>query len=573
AGDVGTGLELAGLADEPLHAVGVFRARRVGPIGVGRERRHGGREQRQERRGEEGNAVHGGPPWPRHRGWFSVVSQVSRQAQPLDFRAACPCHRVPLDPDRGRGITASSRRSRNRARARSPLARALAYARLLEMKPSLLDDSALNLGVADRADVDRSASEELARQSAAGGYGRWVLAAVVLATATVARAHGVSARIAAVWVGLVGCPRLAIARSFPRMRTSRRELWKRLFRTGLVLSSVTWGIGGSLLLAASGFDRPSRIVLLSIAGISAGATASMAADLALLRLHIALLMGPLLVAGLLTMPGGSRQVIGFAVVIATYATFLWIQAGHAHASFFSALVKAKLLERQAVELEEARQDSLDANRAKSAFLANMSHEIRTPMTAIIGYADLLLDPTLGASDRVDHVQTVRRNAEHLMALVNDILDISKIEAGKMTVESIAPSPSQVVMEVTSLMRVRAVEKKLAFEAEFVGPIPETIQSDPTRLKQILLNFVGNAIKFTEKGGVRIRVRCDPPELPDPRLTIEVSDDGIGMTEPQLEKLFTAFTQADASTTRKYGGSGLGLVISKRLAEALGGVIT
>ena len=160
-----------------------------------------------------------------------------------------------------------------------------------------------------------------------------------------------------------------------------------------------------------------------------------------------------------------------------------------------------------------------------------------------------------------------------MALVNDILDLSKIEAGKMTVESIATSPSQIVIEDASLMRVRAVEKKLAFGIEYVGAIPETIQTDPTRLKQILLNFVGNAIKFTAKGGVRIQVRCDPPESIAPRLTIEVSDDGIGMTGEELEKVFTAFTQADASTTRKFGGSGLGLTISKRLAEALGGEVS
>jgi CheY-like chemotaxis protein/HPt (histidine-containing phosphotransfer) domain-containing protein/anti-sigma regulatory factor (Ser/Thr protein kinase) len=195
------------------------------------------------------------------------------------------------------------------------------------------------------------------------------------------------------------------------------------------------------------------------------------------------------------------------------------------------------------------------------------------MAAIIGYTDLLLDPTLGASERVNHVQTIRRNAGHLMSLVNDILDISKIEAGKMTVESIATSPSQVIVEVASLMRVRAVEKKLGFDIEFAGAIPETIQSDPTRLRQILLNFVGNAIKFTETGAVRIQVRCDAPSSSAPRLTIEVSDQGIGMTEEQIGRLFTAFTQADTSTTRKFGGSGLGLVISKRLAELLGGDIT
>src|SRR3984957_1018898 len=394
------------------------------------------------------------------------------------------------------------------------------------MVGTLPDEPALALGPAERADVQRSASESLARQSVAGVYGHWVLAAVVLWTATIARHHPFGAVLGATWVALVGGGRLAVAKSFARTWAARPARWTRLFRTGVVLSSVTWGLGGSVLLAESHFDLESRLVMLSIAGISAAAIASMAADLALLRFHIASLLGPLMLTGLLFMPGTTRLVVGFGVVVSTYGTFLWVQAGHVHAALFSALVKAKLLERQAVELEAARQDSLAANRAKSAFLANMSHEIRTPMAAIIGYTDLLLDPTLGASERVNHVQTVRRNAEHLLSLVNDILDISKIEAGKMTVESISASPSQIILEVASLMRARAVEKKLAFDIEYVGGIPETIQTDPTRLRQIVLNFVGNAIKFTEKGAVRIVVRSDTPEARDPRLTIEVSDEGI-----------------------------------------------
>jgi signal transduction histidine kinase/CheY-like chemotaxis protein len=436
-----------------------------------------------------------------------------------------------------------------------------------------LEDLDPRLEPAERADVLRNAGESLARQSVASVYGHWVLAAVVLSTTSLARAHPVGIALAALWMGLVGSVRLVVARRFDPMWRSRPAVWTRLFRGGLWVSSATWGFGGAILLARSGFDRESWLVLLSIAGISAAAVASTAGDLALLRLHIATLLAPGMVAGLVFMPGTLRLVIGFAVVIAAYAAFLWVQAGHAHAALFNALVKTKLLERQTVELEAARRDSLDANRAKSAFLANMSHEIRTPMAAVIGYADLLLDPALGPSDRVNYVQTIRRNADHLMWLVNDILDISKIEAGKMTVESISTSPSQTIVEVASLMRVRAVEKDLAFEVEYQGAIPETIQSDPTRLKQILLNFVSNAIKFTEKGGIRILVRCDAPEMPDPRLTIDVADTGIGMTKDELNKLFTTFTQADASTTRRFGGSGLGLVISERLAELLGGEVT
>jgi len=215
-----------------------------------------------------------------------------------------------------------------------------------------------------------------------------------------------------------------------------------------------------------------------------------------------------------------------------------------------------------------------ASIAKSEFLANMSHEIRTPLTAILGYTELMLDQDQSAQERTECVQIIHRNGEHLLAIINDILDLSKIEAGKMAVERIEFSPTHVVAEVASLMRERAVDKNLSFDVEYVGTIPQTIRSDPTRIRQILINLVGNSVKFTERGGVRLIVgMADDVEAADPRLRFEVVDTGIGMSEEQLDRLFKPFTQADSSTTRKFGGTGLGLTISRRLAEVLGGGIT
>ena len=225
-------------------------------------------------------------------------------------------------------------------------------------------------------------------------------------------------------------------------------------------------------------------------------------------------------------------------------------------------------------LAKAKGRAEESVRSKSEFLANMSHEIRTPLTAIGGYAELLLDPKLTVSDRLNHVQTIVRNKDHLLQIINDILDLSKIEAGKMTVERIRCSPCQIVGDATSLLRRRALEKKLDFEVEYKGSIPKTIRTDPTRLRQIIINLVSNAIKFTELGGIRVVVQlADPPTAPDPRLQIDVIDTGIGMTPEQMERLFVPFTQADASTTRQFGGTGLGLTISRRLAIALGGEIS
>jgi PAS domain S-box-containing protein len=224
--------------------------------------------------------------------------------------------------------------------------------------------------------------------------------------------------------------------------------------------------------------------------------------------------------------------------------------------------------RRATEISEA------ANRSKSEFLANMSHEIRTPMTAILGFADLLMTAVEHSpSDRLNYVQTIRRNGEHLLTIINDILDLSKIEAGRMEVESVACSPCQVVMDVINLMGVRAAGKNLALVVQHQFPLPTQIRSDGVRLRQILVNLVGNAIKFTEQGEIKIAMRCDPASAPEPRLHFDVIDQGIGMTADQVSKLYQPFVQADSSTTRKFGGTGLGLTISKRLAQMLGGDIT
>jgi PAS domain S-box-containing protein len=236
--------------------------------------------------------------------------------------------------------------------------------------------------------------------------------------------------------------------------------------------------------------------------------------------------------------------------------------------------QAAELAQRAVELTEARNAALEAARVKSEFLANMSHEIRTPMTAILGYTDLLSDLEAGAEEHTSYLDTIRRNGEHLQRIINDILDLSKIEAGKMTLERIACSPAQLVSEVIALMRPRALAKGLTFTADYRGPIPARIHADPTRLRQILMNLFGNAIKFTECGGVQVVLRmAEASEAARSTLLVEVIDTGIGIAPETQGRLFTPFSQADASTTRRFGGTGLGLTISKRLAEMLSGDLT
>jgi signal transduction histidine kinase len=231
-----------------------------------------------------------------------------------------------------------------------------------------------------------------------------------------------------------------------------------------------------------------------------------------------------------------------------------------------------IADRQA-ELEAANARVEAANAAKSAFVANISHEIRTPLAAIMGHTDLMRLGGLSPQDFADYVQIVRRNSTHLLSILNDVLDLSKVEAGRMTIESVPCSPASLVDEVARSMRPQAEEKNLKLHVQCPQSIPASIVSDPTRVRQILMNLISNAIKFTDSGCIEIRLGVAAFST-DGRhsLAFDVIDTGIGLTAEQKGRLFTAFTQADESTSRRYGGTGLGLAISKRLAELLGGTI-
>ncbi len=256
----------------------------------------------------------------------------------------------------------------------------------------------------------------------------------------------------------------------------------------------------------------------------------------------------------------------------------------AEAALLAAQAEAEDANQQLIEtnaiLEEATARANDmaaqaelASYAKSEFLANMSHEIRTPLTAILGYTDVLRDELLAAADdspRMNAINTIRRAGEHLLTVINDILDLSKIEAGRMQVEETQTSLPSVLMEVDSLMRSRAAEKGVLLRTQLATPVPDLILTDPTRLRQILMNIVGNAAKFTDAGAIDVTASVVAGSGDGDRLHIAVADTGPGMTRSQAAALFQPFTQADASVTRRHGGTGLGLTICRRLATLMGG---
>lgn len=226
------------------------------------------------------------------------------------------------------------------------------------------------------------------------------------------------------------------------------------------------------------------------------------------------------------------------------------------------------------KLVVAQQQAVSANLAKTYFLANMSHEIRTPMSAILGFAELLLNPSQTDNERHHAISTIHRNGKQLLNVIDEILDISKIEAGRLTVEIIEFDLIEVLTDIKSLLTIKSEEKNLALNFKFENSIPERISSDPTRLRQILMNIISNAIKFTEKGSVLVNISWNGEHVDtDGELIITVEDTGVGIKEDNVDRLFQPFAQVDNSTTRLFGGTGLGLALSQKLAAALGGTVS
>jgi signal transduction histidine kinase/FixJ family two-component response regulator len=343
--------------------------------------------------------------------------------------------------------------------------------------------------------------------------------------------------------------------------------WGRWYALGAFATGCLWGALALVVLMTDDVLYHGFVVMV-LAGMAAG---SVAVDIAYLPAFYGFLLpsGLPLALALLIRGGVTYSAMGTMVAMFLLTTILCGRSINRSLATNIRLISDQT--RVVDELARARDAAETAHRAKSAFLANMSHEIRTPMHGIIGMINLLLHSPLDDRQR-EHAELVRELTDSLLTIINDILDVSKLEAGRLELEVIDLDIAEVVRQVVDLMGPKAVQKGLAIRSDIDDRARRTLRGDPTRIRQILLNLVSNAIKFTETGGIIVKVDCRELYREEVVLRIEVTDTGIGIPDSVIGNLFTKFTQADQSVARRFGGTGLGLAISRQLVEAMGGKI-
>ena len=346
-------------------------------------------------------------------------------------------------------------------------------------------------------------------------------------------------------------------------------------RVTVTLLGLAWGVGAALVLPLISFPT-AALILVIFAGIIASALTTLTADPLTFRSFLASITLPVAFALAIS----ERQPLhpAMSAIVAMFTIVMLVVSRRAHITLVEHLrviarlaVSEEAAKRAEAVMREARDLAERVARARSAFLANMSHEIRTPMNAVLGFVELILDTELSTEQR-RALELVRSSSEALLMILNDILDYSKIEAEHLELESIPFDVSKVTHATASLLAVRAREKHLELLAEVSPEVPRAVRGDPTRLRQVLMNLIGNAIKFTEQGEVVVSVTTALAADDHVELRFAVRDTGIGIAPEHVGTVFKEFTQADATMTRRYGGTGLGLAISQRLVRLMGGEI-